>query len=75
MPSLYVNILITNLRQLTVVLFLLQLDVATSAPREESREVDRLRLSVAAAKRESATAELATTEAQARLAGKAFNTI
>jgi len=49
--------------------------VATSAPHEESREVDRLRLSVAAAKRESATAELATTEAQARLAGKAFGMI
>ena len=40
-----------------------QLDVATFALREESREADRLRLSVAATKRETAAAELAATEA------------
>ena len=49
--------------------------MATSALREESQKVDRLRLSVAASKREMAMAELATAEALARLAGKAFNTI
>jgi hypothetical protein len=52
-----------------------QLDVATFALREESREADRLRLSVAAAKRETATVELVAAEAQARLTGKAFSTI
>jgi hypothetical protein len=52
-----------------------QLDVATSTVREESQEVDRLPLSIAAVKRETATAELATVEAQACLAGKAFNMI
>ena len=52
-----------------------QLDVATTALREESREADRLCLSVAAVKRETAVAELAAVEAQARLAGKAFGTI
>ena len=40
-----------------------QLDVATSTLHEESQEVDRLRLSVAAAKQETATVELATAEA------------
>jgi hypothetical protein len=52
-----------------------QLDVATSAIREESREEDWLRLSVATAKCEIATVELAATEAQACLFGKAFGTI
>ena len=52
-----------------------QLDVATSALHEESREADWLLLSVATMKRETAVAELATTEAQARLAGKAFGMI
>jgi hypothetical protein len=52
-----------------------QLDVATSTLREESREVDWLRLSVATAKWETAEAKLATAEAQTRLAGKAFDTI
>ena len=49
--------------------------MATSVLHEESREVDRLCLSVAAAKWETATAELATTEAQTRLASKAFGMI
>ena len=49
--------------------------MATFALREESQEADRLHLSVAAAKREMAVAELAAIEAQARLAGKAFSTI
>jgi hypothetical protein len=49
--------------------------MATSALLEESRDADRLRLYVAVAKRETAMAELATAEAQARLAGKAFNMI
>jgi hypothetical protein len=40
-----------------------QLDVATSALREESWEADRLHLSIAAAKRETAMAELAAAEA------------
>ena len=40
-----------------------QLDVATSALHEESREVDWLRLSVAAVKQEMAAVELATIEA------------
>ena len=40
-----------------------QLGVATSALREESRETDRLCLSVFAVKRETAAAELAATEA------------
>ena len=40
-----------------------QLDVATSALHEESREADRLRLSVATAKRETAVTELAAAEA------------
>ena len=37
--------------------------MATSTLHEESQEVDRLRLSVAAAKQETATVELATAEA------------
>jgi outer membrane murein-binding lipoprotein Lpp len=49
--------------------------VATSALREESWEADQLCLSVAAAKRETAAAELAAAEAQTRLTGKAFSTI
>ena len=52
-----------------------QLDVATFALHKESREADRLRHSVAAAKQETATAELAAVEAQACLAGKAFSMI
>jgi hypothetical protein len=40
-----------------------QLDVATSTLREESREANRLRLSVAAAKQETAAAKLAAAEA------------
>jgi hypothetical protein len=40
-----------------------QLDVATFALREESWEVDRLRLSIAAVKREMAAVELATVKA------------
>ena len=40
-----------------------QLDVATSALREESQEADWLYLSVAAAKRETTVVELATAEA------------
>ena len=52
-----------------------QLDVATTALREESREADRLCLSVAAVRRETAAAELAAAEAQACLAGKAFGMI
>jgi hypothetical protein len=52
-----------------------QLDVATSALRKERYEVDRLHLSIAAMKQEMATAELATTEALACLAGKAFGMI
>ena len=52
-----------------------QLDVATSALREESREADRLCLSVAAAKWETDMAELAVAEAQAHLASKAFGVI
>jgi hypothetical protein len=52
-----------------------QLDVATFALREESREADRLRLSVAAVKRETAAMELVAAEAQACLTGKAFSTI
>ena len=40
-----------------------QLDVATFALRKESREADRLCLSVAAAKRETVVAELAAAEA------------
>ena len=58
-----------------VLMLVEQLDVATSALHEECREADWLCLSVAAAKRETATAELATTEAQTRLASKAFDTI
>ena len=49
--------------------------MATSTLREESREADRLCLSVVAAKRETAAAKLAAVEAQACLAGKAFSTI
>ena len=52
-----------------------QLDVATSTLHEESREADWLCLSIATVKWETATVELATAEAQARLAGKAFSTI
>jgi hypothetical protein len=52
-----------------------QLDVATSALREESWEADRLRLSIATTKRETVAVELATAEAMARLASKAFGTI
>jgi hypothetical protein len=52
-----------------------QLDMATSTLYEESREVDRLCLSVATAKRETTAAELAAAEAQACLAGKAFDMI
>ena len=40
-----------------------QLDVATSILHDESREANRLRLSVAAVKQEMATAELATAKA------------
>jgi hypothetical protein len=40
-----------------------QLDVATSALREESREADRPYLSVATTKWETAATELAATEA------------
>jgi hypothetical protein len=40
-----------------------QLDVASSTLREERQETDWLRLSVATAKRQTATAELAATEA------------
>ena len=58
-----------------VLMLVEQLDVATSALREESREVDRLRLSIATAKRETAVAELAAAEAQACLAGKSFGMI
>ena len=46
-----------------VLMLVEQLDVATSALHEESREADRLRLSVAAAKRETAVTELAAAEA------------
>jgi hypothetical protein len=49
--------------------------VATSVLREESQEMDWLRLSVATAKRETATTELVAAEAQVYLAGKAFSTI
>jgi outer membrane murein-binding lipoprotein Lpp len=49
--------------------------MATSTLREESREVDRLCLSVATAKQEMTAAELVAAEAQARLTGKAFSTI
>jgi hypothetical protein len=49
-----------------------QLDMATSALHEESREVDRLHLFVAAMKREMVAAEIATAEAQACVAGKTF---
>ena len=49
--------------------------MATSTLHEESQEADRLCLSVAAAKQEMDEVELATAEAQARLAGKAFGTI
>jgi hypothetical protein len=49
-----------------------QLDMATSALHEESREVDRLRLFVAAMKRETVVAEIAAAEAQACVAGKTF---
>jgi hypothetical protein len=52
-----------------------QLDVATFALREESRETDWLHLSVAAMTRETTTVEFDATEAQARLAGKAFDMI
>jgi hypothetical protein len=52
-----------------------QLDVATSVLHEESREANRLRLSVVAAKRETTMVELAATKAQAHLAGKAFDMI
>ena len=52
-----------------------QLDVDTSTLHEESREVDRLCLSIATVTREMAAVELATAEAQARLAGKVFGTI
>jgi hypothetical protein len=52
-----------------------RLDVATSALREESREADRLCLSVAAMKWEMAMAKLAATEAQTHLTSKAFGTI
>ena len=52
-----------------------QLDVATSALCEESQETDELRLSTIVAKREMATTELVAAEAQARLAGKAFDMI
>jgi hypothetical protein len=52
-----------------------QLDVATSALHEESREADWLCLSVAAMKWEMATTKLAATEAQTHLTGKAFGTI
>jgi hypothetical protein len=52
-----------------------QLDVATFAHREESQEADRLCLSVATAKWETAVMELAAAEAQAHLASKAFDTI
>ena len=52
-----------------------QLDVATSALHEESQEANRLRLSIAVAKQETAAAELATAEAQACLTGKAFGMI
>ena len=58
-----------------VLMLVEQLDVATSTLHEESREADRLRLSVAPMKLETAAAELAATEAQARLAGKAFGMI
>jgi hypothetical protein len=52
-----------------------QLDVASSALHEESRETDWLRLSIVAVKRQTATVELAIAEAQARLTGKAFGMI
>ena len=52
-----------------------QLNVATSALREESQEADRLRLSVATMKREMSTAELANAEAQVCLVGKTFSMI
>jgi hypothetical protein len=52
-----------------------QLDVVTSSLHEESWEADQLRLSVATTKWETAVAELVAIEAQARLAGKAFDTI
>jgi hypothetical protein len=52
-----------------------QLDVATSTLYEESREADRLCLSVTATKRETTMVELAAAKAQACLAGKAFRTI
>jgi hypothetical protein len=52
-----------------------QLDVATFTLYEESREADRLCLSVATTKRETAMVELAAAKAQACLAGKAFRMI
>ena len=58
-----------------VLILVEHLDMATFALHEESQEADRLHLSVAAAKREMAVAELAAIEAQARLAGKAFDAI
>jgi hypothetical protein len=52
-----------------------QLDVATFILHEESQEVDWLRLSIATANQKTVTAKLATAEAQACFAGKAFSTI
>ena len=52
-----------------------QLDIATSSLREESQEADQLCLFIAAMKWEMVAAELAATEAQVHLAGKAFGMI
>jgi hypothetical protein len=55
-----------------VLMLVEQLGVATSALHEEGQEMDWLCLSVAAAKQETAVAELAAVEAQVCLAGKAY---